>query len=145
MKRYFTKEEIIKGAIAVIERIAKEKNLEINNRGTGHAYEGTVWKGILEDESGIPNVIAKSDEFRIELRSLWDSPEIVVRRKVYKGEELLVLTFNDQIADGSGNYVHTGKFRVGEVRVDSCTNYRKCVNEVYRLIKEVKQKGKENE
>lgn len=145
-----TKEQVIRGAIKLIEKKCNEYGMEAENRGTGKAFEGGFWEHILTDDSNIPNVVAKGkyDEdmkYEIELRSFWGSPEVDVRRETDRGEELLIFNFSDSVKDANGNYIHTGDFRVLEVRVDARKNYRDCIEEVYEMIDFVKAHGIEQE
>ena len=128
-----TKEQIIKGAIALIKRLAEEKGLNVEDRGTGHGFEGGFWEKILQDTSQIPTVVANNDTFSIELRPFWSSPEIDVRRQVLDGEELLIFNFSDY-EKKDGEYQHTDNWRVHEVRVDARWDYKACIEEVYDMI-----------
>jgi len=130
------KKDIVSRAIGFIRKTADKKKLTIVNNGTGHAFDNTVWNGLLKDESEIPNIIAKKDGYSIELRSFWGSPEIDIRRRRPHGEELLVLNFSDSIKEGD-EYVHTGEYRVSEVRVDGAYNYKRAINDVYKMIDEI--------
>jgi hypothetical protein len=134
-----TKEQVIRGAITLIERIAKEKGLEVVNSGTGHGFDGSFW--VFTDNSNIPSVKAKSEDFSIELRPFWSSPEIDVIRKKSDGEELLVLNYSDSVknSDPDGRYEHTGDYRVHEVRVDARWDYKGCIEEVFKMIEEIEQ------
>ena len=132
------KGDIIAGAIRYINRIADKKRLKVVNNGTGHAFEGTVWT-MFEDDSNIPNIIAKKDGYSIELRSFWGNPEIDIHRRKPYGEELLVLNFSDSVKNGD-KYIHTGEFRVNEVRVDGTHNYKRAINDVYKIIDEIYRK-----
>lgn len=134
-----TKEQVIKGAIALIERIAKEKGIEVVDSGTGHGFDGSFWN--FTDNSNIPSVKAKNEEYSIELRPFWSSPEIDVRREKADGEELLVLNYSDCVknSDPDGGYKHTGDFRVHEVRVDARWDYKGCIEDIYRMIEEIEQ------
>lgn len=146
-----TKEQVIKGAIKLIEKKCNEYGMEAENRGTGKAFEGGFWEHILTDDSNIPNVVAngkyeKGMKYEIELRSFWGSPEVDVRRETDRGEELLIFNFSDSVKDANGNYIHTGDFRVCEVRVDARgNNYKDCIEEVYEMIDFVIAHGTERE
>ena len=132
------KQQVIKGAILLIKRIAEEKGLEVEDSGTGHGFEGSFWEGILKDESGIPSVNAANDSYSIGLRSFWGSPEIDIHRVTEEGEELLVLNYSDMVKKkGTNDFTHTGDFRVREVRVEAFWDYKKCINEVYDMIEEI--------
>ena len=139
------KEEIIRGALKLIEKTAGEKGLEVIDIGTGHAFDGSFWAGVFEDNSGIPEVKAVGDGYSIELRSFWGRPEVDVSRTVEDGEELIVLNYSDSVKNEEGKYEHTGNFRPHEVRVDARWDYRKCVDEVYEMIAFIEENGKENE
>ena len=139
-----TKEQIIKGAIALIKRIAEEKGLSVENKGAGHAFEGSFWEKIFIDKSQIPTVIARNDAFSIELRPFWSSPEIDVRRQVLDGEELLIFNFSDSVGI-DGEYRHTVDWHVHEVRVDARWDYKACIEEVYEMIDFVIREGTRQE
>ena len=132
-----TKEDVIYGATKLIERIARDKNLEVKNLGTGHAFDHSLWKGCLKDESGIPEIRATKDGYSIVLRSFWDAPEIDVRRQTDVGEELLVLNYYDAMKNKESDaYEHFGDFKVHEVRVDAY-DYQKCLNDIQEMIWEI--------
>lgn len=126
-----TKEQIIRGATALIRKIAKEKNLSVENKGTGHGFDDSFWN--FPDTSEIPTIIAWNDVYKIELRPFWSSPEIDVWRQAPSGEELLIFNFSD-FKKINGKYQHTGNWRVHEVRVDARWDYKACINEVYEMI-----------
>lgn len=127
------KETVLHGMINLIRKKARELKLTVEDRGTGHAFDNSFWKGLIEDDSGIPNIKAKSDQYSIELRSFWGSPEIDIRQKTDLGEELLIFHYSDYEIR-NGEYQHTGDYHVGEVRVDSHSDYRSLINEVYKMI-----------
>ena len=130
-----TKKQVIKGAILLIEKIAKDKGLIVVNNGTGHAFDHTLWKEIMKDDSGVPNVKAKGEGYSIELRSFWGSPEIDVRRIGKFGEELLIFNYSDsEKMEGDTEYKHTGCFLVQQVRVEAKWDYKACIKEVYDMI-----------
>lgn len=131
------KETIIKAMIEIIVDATKWHNLEFNYKGCGHAYDNTLWKDLLKDDSDIPNVVASSDTYKIELRSFWGSPELSIYRKVNKNHELLVLNYDDYDYDDNGELINTRDFRVNEVRCDSHGNYKKCIDEIYSYIKRI--------
>ena len=134
------KEDVIKGAVALIKQIATEKALEVVDKGVGHAWDGSFWDGILTDDSNIPNVKAKNGEYSIELRSFWGDPEIDIHRASPYGEELLVLTYSDSVkTEADEKYRHTGDYMVRQVRVESRSDYKKCVQEVYDMIEKVEE------
>lgn len=133
------KNDVIAGSIRLIKRVADKKKLTITNRGTGHAFDGSAWENLIADTSNIPNIIAKKDGYSIELRSFWGNPEIDIRRRRPYGEELLVLNFSDSVIDGN-KIIHTGEFRVNEVRVDGTHNYKRAINDVYKIIDEICKK-----
>ena len=146
-----TKEQVIKGAIKLIEKKCNEYGMQAENRGTGKAFEGGFWEHILTDDSNIPNVVAKGKydedmEYEIELRSFWGGPEVDVRRETADGEELLIFNFSDTVIDEyRWNYIHTGEFLPCEVRVDARGNYKNCIEEVYEMIDFVIAHGTERE
>ena len=139
-----TKGQIIKGAIALIKRIAEEKGLSVENKGTGHAFEGGFWGKIFTDESQIPTVVAGDNAFSIEVRPFWSSPEIDVRRNAEDGEELLIFNFSDSVKI-DGEYRHTEDWHVHEVRVDARWDYKACIEEVYEMIDFVIREGTRQE
>lgn len=136
------KKEVIRGALRLIGKIAGEKGLEVVDMGEGHAFDGSFWEGVFEDNSGIPEVKAAGDGFSIGLRSFWGNPEVDVRRAVEDGEELLVLNYSDSVKNAEGKYEHTGEFRPHEVRVVARWDYRKCVEDVYEMIAFIEANGK---
>lgn len=133
------KELIIFGIIKLIERVAKENNLEVNNKGIGHGFDNTLWKGIAKDDSNIPEIIASKEGYSIGLRSFWGSPEVCIRRTNQNGEDLLIFRYTDNKKTKNGNYKHTGYYHIGEVRVDCSyrSDYKNLINEVYDMIGEV--------
>ena len=133
------KKDIIARSIELIKKIADKKRLTIKNNGTGHAFDNSFWKDMFVDDSNIPNIIAEKDGYSIELRSYWGNPEIDVRRHRPYGEELLVLNFSDSV-EKENKYIHTGEFRVNEVRVDGTHNYKRAINDVYKMIDEICKK-----
>ena len=147
-----TKEQVIKGCVKLIEKIAKEKELEIEDLGVGHGFEGTFWKDALTDISGIPTINAKSTDYeigvqggyKIGLRPFWSAPEICIRRDTEQGEELLIFTFSDSVKNReTGHYDHTRDFKLHEIRVDVLSDYKACINEVYEMIEFVEKAGLE--
>lgn len=135
------KEEIIKGCIALIKHKAEKLNLTITDKGTGHDFDGTVWKDILPDTSNIPNIIAYNDDYSIELRSFWGDPEIDIR----KGAEhhiLQIFNYSDYF-----NGEHTGEFYINQIRVDSGSqikgNITPEIEEIMQMIKFIEEKIKE--
>ena len=134
-----TLEQVINGAIRLINRIASEKGIKVVDLGTGHAFDHSFWD--FEDKSGIPSVKAKSDDYCIELRPFWSSPEVDVRRKDKDGnEELLIFNYSDYMTNRETDKLeHTGEYKVHEVRVDSHSDYKKCIEEVYAMIDEVEE------
>ena len=140
------KEQVIKGAVKLIEQIANDKGLTVVNKGTGHAFDGGVWEGLLKDDSNIPNVIAKGEGYSIELRSFWGNPEIDVHRAGDYGEELLIFNYSDsEKLKSDTEYRHTGNLMVQQVRVEAKCDYRSCVNEVYAMIERLEVYGLEDE
>lgn len=142
-----TKEQVIKGAYALIKREADKRNLEIMDRGTGHGFEDTFWEDKIHDNSEIPNIIAgqKEDGYSIELRSFWGSPEIDIRIDYPNGQQLLIFNFSDSIKRGE-HYKDTGDFQICQIRVDGCNNvpctYKSAIEEVYEMIAYIEEKGK---
>lgn len=141
-----TKEQVIKGAYALIKREADKRNLEIINRGTGHGFEDTIWEDKISDESKIPNIVGIKEGYKIELRSFWESPEIDVRIDYPEGQLLLILNFSDTIKDGR-HYKDTGDFQICQIRVDGCNHvpcsYKDAIEEVYEMIDYIKEMGEE--
>ena len=134
------KDQVIKGAIKLIEQIADEKGVEVINSGTGHGFYNSFWKDWLKDDIGIPAVRAKCDGFCIELRPFWDAPEIDVRIYGEKGEDLLVLNYWDGVQnEETGKIEHTGDFYVYEIRVDTHGDYMKCIQYIYWMILEIER------
>lgn len=135
-----TKDQVIKGAIKLIEQIADEKGIEVVNSGTGHGFDNSFWKDCLKDDSGIPSVRAKCEGFCIELRPFWDAPEIDVRIDGEGGEELLVLNYWDYEKNKkTGRLERTGNFHVNEIRVDTHGDYMKCIQYIYWMILEIER------
>lgn len=90
------KEHIVQALAEYIEDMSSIHNLAVTNRGTGTAFDYSFWKGLLKDNSGIPDIIAKNDDMFIELRSFWDSPELDIRKRTERGMQTLqVLNFSD--------------------------------------------------
>lgn len=137
-----TKEQIIKGAIALINHIAEERGLIVEDRGTGHAFDNSFWN--FTDNSQIPTIVAGDNAFSIELRPFWSSPEIDVRRNADDGEELLIFNFSDSVKI-DGKYQHTEDWHVHEVRVDARWDYKACIEEVYEMIDFVIREGTRQE
>ena len=130
-----TKQQVIKGALLLIEKIAKDKGLTVENKGTGHAFDKTFWAGLIEDDSKIPEVTARGEGYSITLRSFWGDPEIDVRRAGKYGEELLIFNYSDsEKMEGETEYKHTGCFLVQQVRVEAKCDYKACIKEVYDMI-----------
>lgn len=146
-----TKEQVIKGAIKLIEKKCNEYGMKAENRGTGKAFEGGFWEHILTDDSNIPNVVAKGKNdkgmaYGIELRSFWGRPEVDISRETADGEEMLIFNFSDSVKDAeTGEYVWTGEFRVHEVSADARWDYKACIEEVYEMIDFVEAHGVEQE
>lgn len=140
------KEQVIKGAVKLIKKIAEDKGLTVDDKGTGHAYDGGFWEGLLTDDSNIPNVVAKGEGYSIELRSFWGNPEIDVHRTGYYGEELLIFNYSDyEKLKSDTEYKHTGCFMVQQVRVEAKWDYRACIEEVYSMIERLEVYGLEDE
>ena len=132
------KKDVINAMIKVIEEISNEKNIQIINKGYGHAFDGSFWEDIFEDDSEIPEVVAGDKAFSISLRSLWGSPELCIRRLVEKGEELLVIRYSDS-EKVNDEYINSGNFKVREVRVDCYNNYKSCIDEAYKIIEKIEK------
>lgn len=148
-----TKEQIVKGCIKLIEKIAKEKGLEVENLGTGHGFDRSFWEGYVKDTSEIPTINATSDNYeigvqggyKIGLRPFWSDPEICIRRDTELGEELLIFSFSDQVKNReTRHYDHTGDFKLNEIRVDVYSDYKACIEEVYEMIEFVEKAGLED-
>ena len=147
-----TKEQVIRGCIKLIEKIAEEKELEIEDIGTGHGFDGSFWEDVIKDTSEIPTINAKSADYeigvqggyKIGLRPFWSDPEICIRRDTEQGEELLIFTFSDSVKNReTGHYDHTRDFKLHEIRVDVRSDYKACINEVYEMIEFVEKAGLE--
>jgi len=139
-----TKSEVIKGMVALIDMVAKRENLTIDNKGVGHGFDNSFWD--FKDTSEIPTIDAVNADgtYKIGMRPFWSSPEICVRRKTNRGEELLIFHFSDfERTSIDGEYVHTGEYRIGEVRVDSKSDYKNLISETYDMIDYVIGHGKE--
>lgn len=135
-----TKEQVVRGIIGMIERVARDKGITPRCVGVGSGYSGTIWEGLFKDDSGIPKVYAQGDGFSIELRPFWGNPEVDVRRAVDGGEDLIVLNWSDRVKrPDNGEYVSTGLFRLNEVRVDSRGRCRECIEEAYGMADEVER------
>lgn len=132
-----TKEQVIRGCLNMILRIAREKGLEVEDNGTGHGFDGGFWEGIFVDDSNIPEVTARGEGYSIGLRSFWGSPEVDIRRQKESGEELLIFRWTDYEKNEAGEYEHTGNFHVGEIRTDCRWDYKANIEEIYKLIEEV--------
>lgn len=127
------KETVIKGCLSVIKRISEEKELQVTDNGTGHAFDGSFWGGLLTDNSNIHNVVAEGEGYCIELRSFWGNPELDIRRAVRDGEELIVITFSD-FANGK----RTGDYTVHQIRIDGVhDDYKKALQEAVALVEEI--------
>lgn len=139
-----TKEQVIRGCVALIRKIAEERGLTVEDKGTGHAFDGGFWDRIFTDDSMIPTEVAAGEGYSIELRPFWSSPEIDIRRGTVTGEEMLIFNYNDTVKNAvTGQYDHTGDFQVQQVRVEARWNYISCINEIYAMIEYVEAAGKE--
>lgn len=128
-----TKETIIEGCLSVIKRISEEKELQVTDNGTGHAFDGSFWEGLITDNSNIHNVVAEGEGYCIELRSFWGNPELDIRRAVRDGDELIVITFSD-FANGK----QTGDYTVHQIRIDGVhDDYKKALQEAVALVDEI--------
>jgi len=125
----------------MILRIAGEKGLEVEDKGTGHGFEGSFWEELLTDISGIPEVTARGEGYSIGLRSFWGNPEVDIHRMKNSGEELLIFRWSDREKNEAGEYEHTGNFRVGEIRTDCRWDYKSNIEEIYKLIAEVENEA----
>ena len=134
-----TKEYIVKNSIKLIEMFAKELNLNVNNKGTGHAFDNSFWKDIFEDKSEIPEITANNEDgtFEIGLRSFWGNPEIDIHCKISKGsfKDLYVINFSDGKYDEGGNYIHTENFTLREIRIDADENHKKKLKNIHKVVK----------
>lgn len=137
-----TKEQVIKGCIKLIEKIAEEKGFEVIDQGTGHGFDNSFWN--LTDTSGIPTISAKDDNYSILLRPFWSSPEIDIRKQTELGEDLLVFNFSDFIKNKETNeYEHTGDYSVRAIEVNVRCDHKKAIEEVYQMIDEVERGANE--
>lgn len=128
-----TKETIIKGCLSVIKRISEEKGLQVTDNGTGHAFDGSFWGGLITDNSNIHNVVAEGEGYCIELRSFWGNPELDISRAVRDGEEMIIITFGD-----SANGKHTGDYTLHQIRIDGVhDDYKKALQEAVALVEEI--------
>lgn len=140
-----TKEQVIKGAVKLIEQETQKHGLEVSNLGMGHGFDNSFWKDALTDTSGIPTITAYNNGYSIKLRPFWSSPEIDIRRQTPVGEELLIFNYSDMVkGPKDDDYVHTGDYVVHEVRVDGARgNYVSLINDVYDYIHRLEQFAKE--
>ena len=131
-----TKEYIIKNSIELIKMFSKELNLNVNNKGVGHAFDNSFWEGIFTDRSDIPEITATNENgtFKIELRSFWGHPEISIRDKIGYGEDLYVIQFCDSSYDENGNYIRTGDFKLYEIRIDVRNNHRSKLDMLFDIV-----------
>ena len=82
--------------------------------------------------------------YKIGLRPFWLDPEICIRRDTEQGEELLVFFFSDRVKNReTGHYDRTGDFKLNEIRVDVYSDYKACIEEVYKMIEFVEKAGLE--
>lgn len=136
------KEQVIKRMAKLIEEKAEQLGLTVTNNGTGHAFDHSFWNGLIEDDSNIPNIVAKKEGYSIKMRSFWGDPELDLRRETADGEELLIFRYSDSVKNAdTGHYDHTGDFRVHEVRVDARWGYVDCITEVYKMIETIEHPG----
>lgn len=134
-----TREQVLYGCVKFMEYMSDVYKLTVDNRGTGHAYDNSFWKDVLVDDSNIPNIVAKNDEMSVELRSFWGRPEIDLRIQREFGEELLVFNYTDKIKVNN-EYISTGNYVVGEVRVDSNDGeYKTSINTIYHYIELIEE------
>lgn len=90
------KEHIVKALAEYIKSRSEQESLAVTDNGTGKAFDGSFWEGVFKDDSNIPNIIAKNDTEKIELRSFWGSPELDISTKLPDGRSVLqVLNFSD--------------------------------------------------
>ena len=125
-----TKKHIIKNSIKLIEMFAKELNLNISNKGDGHAFENTFWNGLFIDDSQIPEIKAYDDKetFLIELRSFWGNPEISIRNKIGYEEDLYVIHYSNGSHNENGDYIRTDDFKLYEIRIDTRENHKEKID-----------------
>lgn len=133
------KEEVIYAIKKIIEQKSKKLNLEVENKGIGHAFDHTVWKGIAIDDSGIPNIVAKRHGYKIELRSFWGNPELSIRTEIGDNHELFVLVYSDEYLKEDG-LIHSGDYKVEEVRYNG-NNYKEGIKLIYDLIDEIEKEA----
>ena len=140
-----TKEQVIKGAVKLIEQEAHKYDLEVSNLGVGHGFGNSFWENVLSDTSEIPTITAYREGYSIKIRPFWSSPEIDIRRQTPVGEELLIFNYSDMVkGPDDKEYVHTGDYVVHEVRVDGARgNYMSLINEVYEYIHRLEKFAKE--
>lgn len=133
-----TKKEVIDAMVRLIQKIAYNKGVQVVDKGCGHAFDYSFWKGILTDDSGIPSIMASDNDLSIELRSVWGYPELLVRRNAEKCEDLLTIRYSDFEIVGE-EYVHTGDYKVREIRINGYNNYKSCINEICKMIEEIEK------
>lgn len=136
------KEHIVKAMIEIIKNKTESLNLNVEDKGTGHAFENTFWDGLIEDKSDIPEIKAYNDNYSIGLRSFWGSPELCIRRhsEANNGkEEMLILCYSDFEYDDieHTSYTHTDNFYVDEIRCNTHGNYKACIDEIYDIIEQI--------
>ena len=116
------KTQIIDKMISVIKKYAEKYNLEVSDQTYGEAFKNSIWEGLFEDDSYIPNVLATNGGINVELRSFWGSPEL----SVIRGSDLLVLQYKENS--------QTHQYEVSEFRVGGF-DYLSKIEELESIIK----------
>ena len=116
------KSQIINKMIAVIKDYAEKYKLEVSAPVYGEAFKNSIWEGLIEDDSNIPNIVATNEDMIVELRSFWENPELSVRRD----SGLLVLLYKENS--------QTHQYEVSEFRVGGF-DYLSKIEELESIIK----------
>ena len=116
------KSQIINKMISVIKYYAEKYKLEVSEPTYDKAFKNSIWEGLIEDDSGIPNIIADNENMVVELRSFWGRPEL----SVSYNSGLLVLQYKENS--------QTHQYEVCEFRVVGFDYLRK-IEELESIIK----------
>ena len=120
------KSQIINKMIAVIKDYAEKYKLEVSAPVYGEAFKNSIWEGLIEDDSNIPNIVATNEDMIVELRSFWENPELSVRRD----SGLLVLLYKENS--------QSHKYEVSEFRVDGF-DYLSRIEELESVIRFIEE------
>ena len=118
------REILIKRAVALVEKIAKDNNMKINNQGLGTDGKDTAWAGLFPDNSQIPRIVCENEELDLylELRPVFGALEIDWRNNHESLSELLVLQYScseKTLVGDKWEFVKTDDFKLSEVRATS--------------------------